>query len=181
LIGTVWINNRGYFKLNNTNGRLFALTALGVIIATTSGCATMFAQDHSQVNFKTEPSAGTEVYVAGKKYELDGSTIPVPKKTKSVLVSNPDYGDFIVPLNRHVNGGWVALDIFFTPGWGILGLAIDGGSAKWYNYPSTVAIDFSNAKSAQTDRKGTVNWAIKPATPEAAEAMRKGKAPPKSK
>ncbi|HVY23610.1 MAG TPA: hypothetical protein VG962_09695 [Steroidobacteraceae bacterium] len=162
--------------MNNVNSvRVAALLMLGVAITTTSGCATIFAQNESDIRFKAEPSDGTTVYVAGKKYALDGEPISVPKKTKEVLFSNPTYGDFAVPLDRNVNGGWVALDILFTPGFGLSGLIVDGSTSKWYNYPATVKFDFSQSTAYQTSaRKVTHTKKIAIATPQIADAIRNG-------
>lgn len=121
-------------------------------MATLSGCATMFSDKTVSVKFKAEPSDGTELLIAGKKYPLDGEPIELSKKTKEVTFSNPNYGDFTVPLDRHVNGGWVALDIFFTPGYGVIGLIVDGSSARWYRYPSDVKFDFTQTLAVQSGR-----------------------------
>jgi len=132
--------------------RFTGIVVTVVALTSLSGCATMFSDKTVSVKFKAEPSDGTELLIAGKKYPLDGEAIELSKKTKEVTFSNPNYGDFTVPLDRHVNGGWVALDIFFTPGYGVIGLIVDGSSARWYRYPSDVTFDFTQSLAVQTGR-----------------------------
>lgn len=136
---------KSYAKFTGIIVTVAAMTSL-------SGCATMFSDKTVSVKFKAEPSDGTELLIAGMKYPLNGEPIELSKKTKEVTFSNPNYGDFTVPLDRHVNGGWVALDIFFTPGYGVIGLIVDGSSSRWYRYPSDVKFDFTQSQAIQTGR-----------------------------
>ena len=156
----------------NFNVRYSGLLSLFVSIVLLSGCATMFTPATVEVRFTAEPADGSKIYVQGMQYELNGQPIVISKKSKEVLFSNATYGDFIIPLDRHVNGGWVAMDILLTPGYGIIGVAVDASTADWYRYPTNVAFDFQKATAVQTSGAVVQRKVISMANPVAASAAR---------
>ena len=136
---------------------MFARTLMRLMAALTmflfSSCAAMFSGTKDEVLFRAQPAEGSYVYVGEKCFELTGDPVEIPKKTREVMFSNPAYGDFVVPLKRKIGGGWVIMDILFTPGYGITGLLIDGATGAWYKLPSTVTFDFSEEVVRQRGEK----------------------------
>lgn len=132
--------------------------ALVVGVALMTSCAAMFTGTKDEITFSAMPSEGTTVTIGDKTYSLDGVPVSVKKKTKKVVFSNPTYGDYEVPVKRKFQGGFLFMDILFTPGYGLLGILIDGPTAAWYKLPSTIQFDFGSEiarQSTDKDQEGT--------------------------
>lgn len=116
--------------------------ALALVLSTTS-CAAMFDGTKSTVVFQTTPPGG-DLEVDGKTYKTP-VTLEVGKKTKTCTLRHPDFGSQPVTLEwkRKTQGGFVLMDILFTPGFGLSGLLIDGISGAWYKHPPMVSYDFT--------------------------------------
>jgi hypothetical protein len=142
---------------------------VGAVLMTS--CAAMFTGTKDEITFTATPSAGTTVQVGDKTYSIDGVPVDVKKKTKKVVFSNPSYGDYEVPVKRKFQGGFLLLDILFTPGYGLLGILIDGPTAAWYKMPSTIQFDFGTELARQSTDKDQEGTKITRSAPKEAEAV----------
>jgi len=118
-----------------------------------TSCAAMFTGTKGEMTFSATPAAGTTVLVGGTSYPIDGFPVEFKKKTKKVVFSNPSYGEYEVPIKRRFQGGFLLMDILFTPGYGLLGILIDGGTSAWYKLPTTIQFDFATELARQSTDK----------------------------
>ena len=58
-----------------------------------------------------------------------------------------------MPIKRKFQGGFLFLDILFTPGYGLLGILIDGPTSAFYKMPSNVEFDFGTEVVRQSTVK----------------------------
>lgn len=115
-----------------------SLGALSVLVLLTQGCATLFDGKTSEVTFTSEPS-GVLVTVD----ELSGTTpvtLTIPKKATEATFAF-DGEARTVELERSMQGGFILMDILFTPGFGLSGLLIDGATGAWYEHQAVVHCD----------------------------------------
>ena len=129
------------------------LCALVLGVALMTSCAAIFTGTRDEITFSASVETDTTVRVGDKTYSLDGIPVNVKKKVKKVVFSNPSYGDYEVPIKRKFQGGFLVLDILFTPGYGLLGILIDGPTAAWYKLPKTVHLDFGAEVATQSTDK----------------------------
>jgi hypothetical protein len=155
------------------------LLLLGAVLMTS--CAAIFTGTKGEITFSAYPETGTTVRVGEQTYSIDGQPVKLKKKVKKVVFSNPSYGEYEVPIHRKFQGGMLFLDILFTPGYGLLGILIDGPTAAWYKLPTTVHLDFASEmvmQSTDKDPEGTkVAKAAPKETGEAVPASSKGGQP----
>lgn len=107
-------------------------------------CATMFDSTTSDVTFLSEPTGATV-----RVDDQEGTTpfhAKISKKTKEATFSHPEYPDRVVSLNRHMKAGYVLMDLLFTPGFGLVGLIVDGTSGAWFSHPGVISVDFVNTQ-----------------------------------
>jgi hypothetical protein len=72
----------------------------------------------------------------------------------------------------HLLGVDRVLDILFTPGWGLVGILIDGGTGGWFEMPSTVHLDFVDEVATQSTDKDPEGTKVARSEPkEPAEAV----------
>jgi hypothetical protein len=132
----------------------------------------MFTGTKDEITFSASTESGTTVAVGDRTYELDGSPVRVSKRVKKVVFSNPSYGEYTVPIKRKFQGGFLLLDILFTPGWGLVGILIDGGTGGWFEMPSTVHLDFVDEVATQSTDKDPEGTKVARSEPkEPAEAV----------
>ena len=129
------------------------LCALVLGAALMTSCAAIFTGTRDEITFSASVETDTTVRVGDKTYSLDGIPVNVKKKVKKVVFSNPSYGEYEVPIKRKFQGGFLFLDILFTPGYGLVGILIDGPTAAWYKLPSTVHFDFGAEVARQSTDK----------------------------
>ncbi|MDF1801201.1 MAG: hypothetical protein P1V81_18700 [Planctomycetota bacterium] len=120
------------------NRSLLALLAL-----TFTSCASLFEGTTSDITFVSEPP-GAAVEVDGQSGVTPFST-GISKKTKEATFTSTTGEVQVVDLNRSMSGGYVVMDILFTPGFGLTGLLIDGVSGAWYKHPSVISANFTQA------------------------------------
>jgi len=140
------------------------LFALGTALMTS--CAAMFTGTKGEVRFLATPAEGTTVLVGDKTYSIDEVPVEIKKGTKNVVFSNPAYGEYVVPVNRDFNGGFLLMDILFTPGYGLVGILIDGGTSAWFKLPSTIEFDFAAEVARPSTDKDSSGTKLAKATPE---------------
>lgn len=120
--------------------RLVTTTLLIVPFVLLTGCAAMFTGTSSDVRIDARP-AGGYVILDDERHELP-TTLDVSKKTELILFEHPEYGEQLVELDRDLMGGYVLLDLLFTPGFGLVGLLVDGTTSAWMELPTHMDHDF---------------------------------------
>ena len=106
-----------------------------------ASCASIFDGTSDEVYFTSDPS-GAHV-VAGDVEGITPCTLTVSKSLDDVTFDHPSYSDRSVELDSTLQGGFILLDIFFTPGYGLVGLLVDGMTQAWWDLPNAVHCDFT--------------------------------------
>ncbi len=81
------------------------------------------------------------------------ATVQVPKSTREIIFSHPNYDSIAVRLDRDFMQGMLLMDLLFTPGFGLGGILVDGTTSAWYEMPPIVEVDFDTKQVLQED-----NW-----------------------
>lgn len=98
-----------------------------VLLTGMTGCATVFHGGAKPMSFQSEPG-GAEVLVNGVSMGRTPVTLRLkPNKDYAVTFRRQGYRDATVTLGRHVQAGWVVLDVVI----GVVGVAVDAGTGKW--------------------------------------------------
>lgn len=139
------------------------LTRLSLALALSTlltSCAAMFSGT-SQEMYITAKQEGGSVLIGDSEYKLPFRG-EVKKKTKSLTFRHPAHGEHLVTVERKFSGGYLLMDILFTPGYGLVGILIDGATNAWYKLPTGLDFDFV------TGRPIAASTPIGQATPEEA-------------
>lgn len=145
--------------------RVASAPVLALAFSTTS-CAAMFDGTKSTVMFQTTPP-GAELEVDGKTYRTP-IAVELSKKKHTCTLRHAEYGNAPVTVDwkRKTQGGFVLMDILFTPGFGLSGLLIDGMSGAFYKHPPMVAYDFTTrVASPETCKVDAPALALVPTQP----------------
>jgi len=119
--------------------RLVSAAVLFPAILALQGCAAMFTGPEDEVVFTT-PQQDLTLHVGDESYPLP-ATVKLSKKVKEVTVTHPDYPERTIELERKLQGGFVLMDLLFTPGFGLSGLLIDGATSAWFKHDAVVHVD----------------------------------------
>jgi len=121
-------------------------TLLLTFVALTSSCAAMFTGTTSDVHFTSEPSGA--VVTAGDQTGKTPCTLTIKKKEQSGTIRYEGQPEMELDLARGFQGGFLLMDILFTPGYGLVGILIDGGTGAWYKHPATIHHDMGTGLAA---------------------------------
>ena len=111
-------------------------------------CAAMFSGIRADVKFTAIPSEGSTVIVGGEEHRV-GKELHISKWTRSVTFRNKKFGDVVVPVEREFEWDYILWDVLFTPGFGLVGIAVDWPTAAWYEFPERVFLNFSTGEVLQ--------------------------------
>ncbi|MFT5050602.1 MAG: hypothetical protein ACI8QZ_002004 [Chlamydiales bacterium] len=147
-----------------TNPALVSL-ALAMTLSMSS-CAAMLTGTTGSVQFDSNPRGAT--VLAGDQEGVTPCLLKLPKSTKEFTIQHENHGEQVLTLERTFQGGMVAMDILFTPGFGLSGMLIDGATGAFYKLPPSAYHDFTLPVTTEGDDEATVTQeASAPATPEA--------------
>ena len=141
--------------------RVLTPLLLASLTLSLTSCAAMFRGTQDEVFFQAKPE-GSQVRVGETTYPLPAQ-LTIPRKTQSVTFVHPEYGEQEVKLESSGSGGYVLMDILFTPGFGLLGLLIDGSTGSLRDLPPMVSMDFPAGVADQTENQGASEVASAPA------------------
>lgn len=92
-----------------------------------TGCATIFSSGPTRLDFISNPE-GAEVWVSGRLLGTTPVMIELHANDQQIVTFRMDgCEDTTLPLQMHVQAGWVVLDILA----GVIGVAIDAGTGEW--------------------------------------------------
>jgi hypothetical protein len=108
------------------------LSILAVALVGLQSCAAMFTGTKSTVLIDSEPQGVP--FAVGKVTGVTPQSVEIPKKAKSVTFTPANAEPVTMALKRRFQYGMLALDILFTPGYGAVGIAVDGATGAWYRH-----------------------------------------------
>lgn len=111
----------------------------------TTACAAMFRGTSDQVMVSAQPDGGFLV-LDDVKHPLP-FVADLPRKTKQIVLWHPHFGERSVPLDRKFSFGYLLMDVLFTPGYGVVGIAVDGVTHAWYDLPTMATCNFSPSEA----------------------------------
>ena len=119
-----------------------------------SGCGTMFSGTSEEVTITSNPS-GANVHIDGRKRgETPVNTELSSTDNHTIEVRKQGYREEVATVTPDVNGGYVALDFFFT---GLLGILVDASTEGWKTIsPNQIGVTLERKSSAtdETDDTG---------------------------
>lgn len=154
-----------------------AMPAAFALVLSTTSCAAMFDGTKSTVVFQSTPP-GADLEVDGQSYKTP-VTVKLSKKKNTCTLRHSEYGGQPVTLEwkRKTQGGFVLMDILFTPGFGLSGLLIDGVSGAFYEHPPVVSYDFTTRVATPDTCKVEAPAVASTALPRTGEAVEANSAP----
>ena len=107
-----------------------------------SGCAAIIDGTSAEVMFTSEPPGA--IVAARDTQGVTPCKLNIPKNEDSVEFR---FGDevVIVDLESSFGVGWLFLDIFLTPGYGVTGVLVDGITGAWLSPPALVHLDVTDS------------------------------------
>ena len=110
--------------------REYGVPASALALLATWGCAAIFSSGPTPLSFQSEP-AGADVIVNGIPRGATPVTLQL-EADESYIVTFRRSGcqDVTVPLETHVQAGFVVLDLLA----GIIGIAIDAATGEWKEF-----------------------------------------------
>lgn len=120
--------------------KLLKSLATGLLLLGTS-CASIFDGTSSDVHFTSDPP-GAQV-IAGEVEGTTPCTLKISKSLDDVTFVHPTYSERVVDLDSSFQVGFLFMDILFTPGYGLVGILVDGATQAWWKPPATVHCDFT--------------------------------------
>ena len=109
-------------------------------VATLSSCAAMFTGTSSDVGFQTDPPGA--LLRIGEEEFTTPCTVDLDKSTKMITLDHPNYDPVEIEIDRSFQGGFLVLDILFTPGYGLVGILVDSLTSAFYSLPPIIHYDF---------------------------------------
>jgi hypothetical protein len=115
----------------------FALCALllGSVLFLQS-CAAMFTGTTSSILVDSEPRGIP--FSIGDVRGVTPQNVEISKKMKEITFEPRGTEPVTRKLERKFQGGMLLMDILFTPGYGLVGILVDGGTAAWYKHSPSV-------------------------------------------
>jgi hypothetical protein len=107
-----------------------------------TSCAAMFTGTKSTLMIDSEPRGIP--FTIGELEGVTPQSVTIPKKEKTVVFSPPGQAPVERSLGRRFQGGFLLMDILFTPGYGLVGILIDGGTGAWYKHDVSVFLDLAH-------------------------------------
>ncbi|MFT4538992.1 MAG: hypothetical protein ACI835_001430 [Planctomycetota bacterium] len=124
--------------------------AIAMTLLLSSSCASMIHGSSGPINMRSSNAMleGATVTVGGKTHAMP-CTLDVEKSTKKVVFNHPNHASIPVVIDRDFMSGMLVLDVLFTPGFGLVGILIDGPSGAWYELPKQIEINFDDGSVIQ--------------------------------
>jgi len=119
-----------------------------------SSCAAMLTGTSGNVQFDSNPRGAT--VRVGDQEGLTPCLLNLPKSSKEFTIQHDEHGEQVLPLERTFQGGMLAMDILFTPGFGLSGILIDGSTAAFYKLPPSAYHDFTLPPEVVPDDEAAV-------------------------
>ena len=92
-----------------------------------SGCATILKPQQSTVMVSSQ-TPGAQVFVDGMPVGITPAMVPVATNKDHIITVRGAQNEMSCRLESHVSGGWLVLDIVFTPAW-IVDMVTSGWSS----------------------------------------------------
>jgi len=103
--------------------------ALGIALAS-GGCASVFSSGPTELNFISNPD-GAEVWVNGEMFGRTPLVIELQADEQQIVTFRKEgCSDTTLPLQTHVQGGAVVLDVIL----GVVGVAVDAATGEWKEF-----------------------------------------------
>ena len=140
-----------------------------VPLCVTTSCAAMFTGTSDMVTFTSNPPRCI-VRVDDNEGQTPYS-IKISKKIKEATFVHPDTGEErTVELKRTYQTGMLLMDILFTPGYGLVGIIVDGSTAAWYKHDPQSYVDFDEPAPVEGEDDGEETAETEEQTEEETEA-----------
>ena len=112
-----------------------------------SSCAAMFIGTKQTLQVTSEPSGAT-IKVNDEVVGTTPCPIELSKSVNEVTLSHAGQEDVTVDLDWNFQFGYLLMDILFTPGYGLVGILVDGGTQSWFKHPGMVHVNFNDGTIA---------------------------------
>lgn len=126
---------------------MLSLTKLSLLLIPvclwSQSCAAMFTGTKSTVLVDSEPRGIP--FVAGTVEGVTPQTVKISKKTKEITFTPEGTAPVTQKLERHFQGGMLLMDILFTPGYGLVGIVVDGSTSAWFKHDPSVFFELNEA------------------------------------
>lgn len=108
-----------------------AVLFLGLALATSTGCATVFRDSKVKVHVESDP-AGAQARISQSDTKPTPADMDVDRSsTSSVVINKPGYAEHRGLVKKKMNGGWLAADIVSCV-WALcIPLLVDAISGAW--------------------------------------------------
>ena len=145
---SIWISTAKYFLAQRTMRSIALCLLLTPVFLTSQGCAALFTGTSEQILFMSEPQGAT--VKVGETRGTTPCTLEVSKSVKNVTFTHPDYPEREVDVDRDFMWGFLLMDIFFTPGYGLSGILIDAPTSAYFNMPDLINVDLTRSPLAES-------------------------------
>jgi hypothetical protein len=135
-----------------------------------NSCATVIQGKTDKVTFDSVQK-GASISVDGQKSKTP-ATLTISKKTTSATFSHPGYASRKIEWKRDYQKGYVVLNVIFTPGWGVTGMATDTATGAIWDQPKTITYDFKTGK-VRLDNASSRKAEQQPASSAGARSIRR--------
>jgi len=124
---------------------------LAVLLLLSTSCATMFAEKTAAVRFTSKPTGAT--VTAGSETGVTPVVLKLGKDVSTVTFKHPSHPPRELHVDKGLGFGWFLMDVLFTPGFGIVGIVVDGSSGAWSTLPETIHCDFTVPQKTPPKKK----------------------------
>lgn len=134
------------------NGRTLALVFLSLPFL--GSCAAMFSGTSKRVRIESTPPAH---FTAG---EIQGTTpmeIEISRSLDEIEFEFPGGETRSLQIDSGFQYGYLFMDILFTPGYGVVGLAVDFGTGAIWDPPATLSYDLESGASVGFEAESPVS------------------------
>lgn len=136
-----------------------ALTSLFIALTLfTSSCAAIFTGTTDDVQFDSNPRGA--FIVVGEQEGRTPCLLTLPKSTTEYTIRYEGEEAITVPIERSFQGGMLLLDILFTPGYGLVGILIDGPTSAFYKLPPMAFHDSTLPVEVESEQDEAVSTSV---------------------